>query len=273
MGVLQVIETSAGRAISANGVVWDIEVMALPDAATPASKGQQPYYRYGLWSESDGLVNRPLAPHLQNDPLKQYSDELIQLIQQNKNRLPFKLIDTTELWLFDASAQLPLVLLAAIDARQARPTPEPRHWSACLGAEGVPSQRRFPQVKALQEQVMERAGFNQHRVWIQRKQDGSGECMSTGKVYSADMFPPFLIAEEWPEAEQVQRAEDYIHWIAPSLLTLQHLSTEQRALLEQKLYIQAVSVDHHWHLYPAVLDEALLKSARVQCQLQQSQQT
>jgi hypothetical protein len=28
LGVLQVIETSGGRAISANGVVWDIEVLA-----------------------------------------------------------------------------------------------------------------------------------------------------------------------------------------------------------------------------------------------------
>jgi hypothetical protein len=34
--------------------------------------------------------------------------------------------------------------------------------------------------------------------------------------------------------------------------------------------VQAVSIEHHWHLYPDVVDEKKLKAARVQCRLQQS---
>lgn len=277
MGVLQIIETGGGRAISANGIVWDIEVMAkLPRSqlSQMSNTPQQAYYRYGLWSEADGLVNRPLAPHLETDPLTQQSEVLIQLIRQHTANLPFTLIDDIELWLFDADAQYPLVLLASLLPHQPRPSPEPRRWTGCMGAEGVPSQRRFTDITQLEEQVKQRAGFNQQRIWIQRHGDGTGYSMTDNAMqYAADIFPPCLIQEEaWSDSLQQQRVKKYIQWIAPSLLTLQRLSREQRHSLETQLHVQAVSVEHHWHLYPEVIEASLLQAARVQCQIQLSQQ-
>jgi hypothetical protein len=61
---------------------------------------------------------------------------------------------------------------------------------------------------------------------------------------------------------------DYIAWISPSLLTLQNLALEQRQRLERSLNVQAVSVEHHWHLYPEIIDGKVVKAARVQCRLQ-----
>ena len=56
LGVLQVIETAGGRAVSSNGVVWDIEIRA--ERATGwgslnQNKTQVAYYRYGLWSKAN----------------------------------------------------------------------------------------------------------------------------------------------------------------------------------------------------------------------------
>ncbi|MGB5585296.1 MAG: hypothetical protein WBO93_17105, partial [Gammaproteobacteria bacterium] len=65
-------------------------------------------------------------------------------------------------------------------------------------------------------------------------------------------------------------AANYIDWTAPALLTLQHLSIDERVRLEKSLNVQAISVEHHWHLYPEIIDEKAINAARVQCRLQKS---
>ena len=52
LGVLQVIETAGGRAVSSNGVVWDIEIRA-EWGSLNQNKTQVAYYRYGLWSKAN----------------------------------------------------------------------------------------------------------------------------------------------------------------------------------------------------------------------------
>lgn len=275
LGVLQVIETSGGRAISANGVVWDIEVLAERNTGWGSlnrNNKQVAYYRYGLWSLEDGLVNRPLAPHLKSDPLTQQSEELIDCIRGCLEQLPFPLLDHRELWLFDKDDRRPVVLLASATADSKLPSPEPKYWVSCIGANGVPSQRRFPEARELEEQVKQIAGFNVHKHWITRQPDGSGIMDVTNTRMNVELFPPFLLTEDWPDAEQVKRAGDYLEWIAPSLLTLQLLSNTERERMEKCMHIQAVSVEHHWHLYPEILDEKYLTAAKVQCRIQHSNQ-
>lgn len=275
LGVLQVIETSGGRAISANGVVWDIEVLAERSGGWGSlnqNSKQVAYYRYGLWSLEDGLVNRPLAPHLESDPLTQQSQDLIDCIRGRLGQLPFPLQDHRELWLFDKEDQRPVALLASATADSILPSPEPKYWAPCIGADGVPSQRRFPASRELEEQVKQVVGFNVHKHWITRQADGSGILDATNTPMNVELFPPFLLTEDWPETEQVRRASDYLEWIAPSLLTLQQLSNTERERMEKCLHIQAVSVEHHWHLYPEILDEKYLTAAKVQCRIQHSNQ-
>ena len=88
------------------------------------------------------------------------------------------------------------------------------------------------------------------------------------EVIAEESFPPFLITEDWFDAEQSRLVSDYIEWIAPSLLTLQNLTTQQRTRLEEKLYIQAISIEHHRNLYAEVINEKYITSAMVQCKLQ-----
>jgi hypothetical protein len=68
--------------------------------------------------------------------------------------------------------------------------------------------------------------------------------------------------------EQQRRACDYIKWISPSLLTLQHLDKATRTRIENNLNVQAISIEHHWHLYPEIINQKLLKAARVQSRIE-----
>ena len=164
LGVLQVIETEGGRAVSSNGVVWEIELRTERSGMWGSLNQhikEAVYYRFGLWSAEEGLVNRPLAPHLDRDPLISQCDILIKCIEERLQLLPFKLIDNRELWLFDKDQQQPLALLASQKHGDKPLSPEPKYWKSCLGANGVASQYRYPRATQL-EKLVERSCQYQH---------------------------------------------------------------------------------------------------------------
>jgi len=275
LGVLQVVETPGGRAVSANGVVWDIEVLAERQGGWGSlnkANRQTAYLRYGLWSAREGLVNWPLQHPLKCTKLAQCCNELIDEITARLQQLPFKLADQRELWLFDRDDKCPLALLSTATTDSALPSPEPKHWSASAGAQGMPSQKRYPAADELEALVRQRAGFNIHKHWVTRQADGSGISETRAMPMDAEMFPVFLLTEDWPESHPAQLASGYLEWIAPCLLTLQHLSRDDRARMERCLSRQAISVEHHWHLYPERVDANAVPAARVQARLQQANQ-
>ena len=115
-----------------------------------------------------------------------------------------------------------------------------------------------------------KTGFNLNKYWVTREPDGQGVIQQSQIPIDAEAFPPYLITEHWQDDGQRKRVENFINWTAPSLLTLQHLSLDQRQRLEQQLNIQAQSIEHHWHLYPEIIDEKYLRAAIVQCRIQKS---
>jgi hypothetical protein len=273
LGVLQVIETEGGRAVSSNGVVWEIELRTERSGMWGSLNQhvkEAVYYRFGLWSAEEGLVNRPLAPHLDRDPLTIQCDILIKCIEERLQYMPFRLIDNRELWLFDRDQQQPLALLASQKHGDKPLSPEPKYWKSCLGANGVASQYRYPQATQLEKLVERSASTNIFKYWVNREADGSATLEHNGAVIKGNDLPCFLLSETWSNDEASSLVNDYIAWIAPSLLSLQHLGEAERDRLEGHLNVQAVSIEHHWHLYPDVVDEKKLKAARVQCRLQQS---
>ena len=269
LGLLEVIETPYGRATSSNGLVWDIQLLS----DSPADWGSlncgertQAWYRYGLWSEREGLVQRPLAAQSHDRQLRLNSERLTEQVRLNLDRLPFPLADGRELWLLDAQQRKPLALLPGAPP----PRPEPRHWSACLGRLGVAAQHRFPQLRELESQVKARAGFNIKRVWVRWNADRTAIVESDAGLRLDGDLPVFGIREDWPDPEDRSRVQRYIDWTAPALLTLPYLSDAQRARLESRISGQAVSIEYHWRLYPKVLDSNKLTAARVQASLQAS---
>jgi hypothetical protein len=273
LGVLQVIETAGGRATSSNGVVWDIELRTERSGMWGSlNRGvkEAVYYRCGLWSAEEGLVNRPLAPHLDRDSLTIQCGILIKCIEQRLQYIPFKLIDNRELWLFDKSEQQPLALLASQKHDDKALSPEPKYWKSCLGANGVASQYRYPGAAELERLVERTASTNICKYWVNREDDGSGSLQRNGESIKIHNLPRFLLSESWSSDEVLSLVSDYMAWIAPSLLSLQHLAEAERDFLESHLNVQAVSIEHHWQLYPEIKDEKKITAARVQCRLQKT---
>ena len=274
LGVVQVVETPSGRASSSNGLVWDVQILT----EGPADWGSlgsgdrgKAWYRYGLWSEREGLVSRPLAAQNKDRQLRTESEHLIEQISLNLNRLPFALTDRRELWLLDAERQEPLALLHAMSPDANPPRPEPRYWTGCLGQQGVAGQRRFPDIVELESQVKARAGFNVSRAWVTWNPEHTAIAAADSRLSQETGFSAFGIREDWSDKEDQERVRRYIEWAAPAFLTLPYLNDAQRARLESSLSDQAVSIEYHWRLYPKVLDTNKLTAARVQAGLQSSE--
>ena len=271
LGVLQVVETPSGRASSSNGLVWDIQILTQAPAdwgSLGAANRGNAWYRYGLWSERDGLVYRPLAAHCKDRQLRRDSEHLIEQILRNLDRLPYALADRRELWLLDAEQQKPLALLHAMPPDAIPPRPEPRYWTGCLGQQGVAGQRRFPDTAELESQVKTRAGFNINRTWVTWNPERTSLVAGDSSLMQNDGFPAFGIREDWPDREEQQRVQRYIDWAAPAFLTLPYLDDAQRTRLESSLSDQAVSIEYHWRLYPKILDKNKLIAARIKAGLQ-----
>lgn len=273
-GVMQIIEAEEGRALSCNGIVWEILVRARRSNARdcPGRDNQRKiFYRFGMWSMDDGLLQRANSPAEDQDyfDLAMKCEALVEYVRAHHQQLPFKLEDNRELWLFDSDNQSPLALLASLRPVASLPRSEPRGWSCCTGANGSPSQRRFPQARDLETQVRQRAGFKINKYWVKRLADGDGIVEITGDTISANQFPVLLLEENWVNDEEQRRACEYIKWISPSLLTLQHLDKGIRTCIENNLNVQAISIEHHWHLYPEIINQKLLKAARVQSRIEQ----
>ena len=277
LGVMQVIEAEQGRALSCNGVVWEILVRAthvnhqVNTLASPrCDNPKKTFYRFGMWSLDYGLMKRANSPAADQDyfELASKCETLIEHVQAHYHRLPFTLEDSLELWLFDNDAERPLALLASLRPGASMPSPEPKLWASCIGPGGSPGQRRFPQACELEIQVSQRAGVDIKKYWVKRLPGGDGLLEHSGHTLAADRFPVLLLDEHWANEDEQQRAREYIKWISPSLLTLQHLDSDTRSRIEKNLNLQAVSIEHHWHLYPEVINQQLLTAARVQSQIE-----
>ena len=274
-GVMQVIEAEEGRALSCNGVVWEILVRARQSNVreSPGRDRQRKiYYRFGMWSMGEGLLRRASSPAEDQDyfDLATKCETLVEYVRVHHQRLPFRLEDNHELWLFDSEKQTPLALLASLRPGASQAAPEPGVWLCCSGANGSPGQRRFPQARDLETQVRQRAGFNISKHWVRRLAGGDGVVEATGDSISASQFPVLLLEENWETDEEQRRASEYIRWNSQWLLTLQHLDKITRKRVENNLNVQAVSIEHHWHLYPEIIDQKLIKAARVQSRIEQS---
>ena len=76
-----------------------------------------------------------------------------------------------------------------------------------------------------------------------------------------------LLREDWPSEEQRQLCERYVNRLAPRLLTLPNLPRDTRRRLEIAACDYVFDVERFHAVYPEVVDDRLLKAARVEAQL------
>jgi hypothetical protein len=293
LGVAAVVKTADARALSIDGRRWQLQVLAQPPRGLWSGDGYRDllqYFRFGLWSEGEGLTRVLLNPILDAHRMVEAAQFLIAYIRECQSRLPFPLLPELEHWLLDQEG-LPLALLAtaidgsdltALDASEwsAGGRGERPFISAALARRGLPvrdASGRFHHAEALERQVQAAAGGRLNRKWFRRSPDGTGTELapgapedSAGRSRPSADFPQMPLRTHWADEDAGALVADYIEWLAPFLLTLPGLAVDLRRSLERQAARAAVLVDSLWRLYPRILDEGLLNQVRVEAKLRRT---
>ena len=98
LGVIQVIESDLGRAISTDGQNWEIQLYAARSVGW-GSLGvtkQSCLYRHGVWSEAEGLACFPSPPTVERESARAAAQGLIAATRAAQGALPFPLRDHYE---------------------------------------------------------------------------------------------------------------------------------------------------------------------------------
>ncbi|MBV2092928.1 MAG: hypothetical protein KUF72_18765 [Candidatus Thiodiazotropha sp. (ex Ctena orbiculata)] len=282
-GLLQVFELDAARALSANGLVWEIQVLSDSPkglwANTPL--GAQQYFTFGRWSETGGLKQVPVNPLFDIRTMIAASDRLIESLQPVLSQLPFPMVDRYEQWLLDETDQQPLALLQscrtenemALSDRPAKwiaaESEDVRFISSHLNQRGLPDHdgdNPGQHASILEVAVRHRAGSPSCTAWFYRNGEDEMVLYEENRPCNLE-FPALLLAESGYDAENAPLIEDYIAWKAPQLLMLPYISGECRQRLEQLAVKQPEQIDRFWLLYPEIHNNDLLKRARVEARI------
>jgi hypothetical protein len=121
-------------------------------------------------------------------------------------------------------------------------------------------QRGSPPVNyRLENLVAERAGTQPKARWYQRH---AGE---------EDIFPPFMIREDWEDAEDSELCQRYLKRQSARLLMLHNLKHEDRLRMEVAAKDHIFEVERLYKLYPEIADEKQMNAMRVEARLRGSE--
>lgn len=294
-GMLQVVELGDARALSLDGLRWEIQILcAQPEHTWRSGNRGEPvmrFFRFGAWSAESGLRRVPVSPIMDLDVMLRASAALSQVLPECLVSLPFAPADRYELWLLDGAGE-PFALLASTTqapfGERVRPEPwmatarsDHRFQSARLLERGVPVRDGHdPRHHAalLERLVRDTAGRPARMAWFHRDPEGGGQAAFRGEGQGeaapsglpANAFPPLLLREEWPEAADRELVGDYLEWSAPCLLTLPGLSDAQRDRFEHAARARPMDVDALYRLYPKVLNSGLFKTMRVEARMRRA---
>lgn len=299
LGVTQVVETPLARALSWDGISWQLQVLAERPQHTWGSMNRgasiKQFFRFGNWDLSSGLSRVPVNPILDVGAMLEATNHLIERLCGVVNDVPFSLTDRYERWLLDVNEQ-PLALLGTTTQVRFFSEISETAWLATLPAglmfrsphlesQGVPcvtaSSRRH-HAERLEQQVNKRAGSPPQVQWFERQPDQSAIPLFTAGTDTArslvakrlaTAFPAIGLSLEWPDADQLRLVWDYLEWNAPRLLTLPDMPDPLRQRLETAARGSALLVDAYHRLYPRVLNSGWIDAARVEARLRHAATT
>ncbi|ESQ16098.1 MAG: hypothetical protein N838_08125 [Thiohalocapsa sp. PB-PSB1] len=265
IGVLQVVEIPDARALSLDGRNWEVQHARLTEEKFRAHYPKaDPDGRFALVATIESGRLKMKRGQSQTAPeVVQAAANQLHAATLNAS-LPFDAVDVHECWLLDQSNDAPLALLGSCaDLNDGGLTRAPS-WVAMPAAQlPVPSTDDsttfyVPPVNyRLEQAVNDRAGARPRAKWIRRAAGDSG----------LGTLPPCLLREDWPDAEQRQLCERYLHRLAPRLLMLADLSSADRQRLEVAACDHVFDVERFHAVYPEVLNDRLLTAARVEARL------
>jgi len=289
-GSMCCIQYQSAEAVTADGIRWDIYVSnAGLLAGLPGDRRTQVSdIRYGSWSAQTGLKRGPLYPSDEFRAMEDMGRVVYEHLLGVHDTVPFPFRDNYELWLLDRQGQ-PLALLDSaltaekIDMRQAGA------WNPGLNCRKTftsPAVRELgldPEASGasgnyLAGYINARAGESPAAQVFARSEDGSGTGMHGSnldracgnRVLPPEAFPETLLDTRRHDAVHHGLINDFIAWQAPWLLLLPTLDTNTRRGYERHARSQPVKLVQHYHLYPDIVDSALIDAACVEVRLRET---
>lgn len=282
-GILSVVETEDADAVSSDGVHWALYIHGEHELARLSDGSERdvalPDIKYGDWSAQDGLKRAPVRNVVDHERLDAIGLHLLDAVKAGLDALPFPLRDIYELWLLDTQGY-PLALLGVAVDEAACELPSPLMWrpgerakAAFQPHDAGPEQRCAGE--RLQELVNAAAGPRPAAQWFRRERGGAGVGLDGvhidhalhGRYLQRSAFPDLLLRAEWTERAQQGLVDAFLDWQAPWLLQLQDLAEPLRAQLEAAACHRVGEFAQCHRLYPVVLDEERLTTARVEARL------
>ncbi len=294
-GTLHIVESPGAQAVTADGLSWRIQVRATVTVkgwgSLDRSGSEQRIVIYGFWSKAGGFQGLPLNPLVDLDEVQSLAKEVLDALSEYASALPYPARDNIELWLLDKDSKLPLALLASRQGTDELPMPRRLKWVPTEHSElgfaadslldNTDSAEAHPTHKhrdVLAECVKRAAGSPPQAQWFERSPEGGGLGLADNlndaairerTLRRAD-FPQLLIREAWDDTQCRDLVADYIRWQAPLLLTLQGISRETRARLEQLARTSALKVEHFHRLYPEIVDQQQMNAMLVEARMRQA---
>jgi len=285
-GNIQIISTPFARALSLNGTNWQIQVICESHQQQWNINSNQSHNRrfiiYGTWDKHNQLSRYPIDPMLDVPDQTLIENELISSIINNLNQLPFPANDFYELWLLDNTLYLPVALLTTTyNNNLINSISVPNRWRAGIQSDyGHPffsnhSNNIFIMLESIIHQQTNQPICAQ---WFHRQHDRSGIGLSGQNIdanlinrsLTADTFPELIIKSIWDDNHTLSIIDDYLSWLSPRLLSLQHLSRDTRSRLENKCQHLAEEVYKYHRVYPEIINRKLINKLIVQTELTRS---
>jgi len=288
-GVLNIISYASAEAVTTDGVHWDIYVRndELVKDLQDSYKVQTSDIRYGSWSVENQLKRGPVFPSDDFKRMEEMGAVVYEHLLEVHDQVPFPMKDRYELWLLDES-HVPLALLDSVVDSRHMDLQQSIAWRAGLACRENFRTNVMRELDPgadcagdyLANYINLTAGDKPSAQWFQRQSDGSGLGLQgihlatglEGRYLDQDAFPRFLLREEGYEEKHYELIQEFIAWQAPWLLLLSGFEKNIRQALEQQAQRHALVVDKQYRLYPEIVDQSVIKAARVEAMLRKGQE-
>lgn len=268
-GMVLIAESERARAQSFDGLNWEIQYLSGNEDSTQRQYRVQGYGLDRGYYQVASLKNKILKsfifpPHVDADQVSESIHELTEFL--STATLPFPIADLYEYWLLDRTDDSPLALIySCCEASLMSTFPSKNEWTALPhskmridNTEQEDARNEPPVNYRFQRLIANRAGYNPRAAWFKREPD------------KQDGFPTMLVREDWAEQAHHDLCQRYLIRKAPRLLMLQSLSAEERSRLEMAARPYVLEVDQYYPLYPAVNDQQLMNTMRVEARLRRA---
>ncbi len=248
-GQIQIVETDTYRALTLDGQIWEVQYLNRIHIRICTMSAKELQARSSKLAQTVDDVADPALGEL---------FDFLATVQ-----LPFTAIDHFEYWLLDREEKAPLALIYSCATEQEMEKfPSRADWNSLPDA-AMHVQKTDSEIASgappvnyqLESLVSERAGTSRRAKWVDRRE------------HTPELFPPYLVREDWPEPKHASICKRYIDRQAPRLLMLQTLMQGERARLEQSCEPYATEVARFFSVYPEVMDTELINALRVEARL------